>query len=107
MKKLLIFFIFISSVSFAQLPNYITPEEQGIMNSYLISARSYTSPAAMMNSPASPVRASAEWEEIDGLMVAWAGYTNILSEIVSAARLETQVYIICGSSCNRTDSTST
>src|SRR5258706_13325075 len=84
----------------------MTPEEQGIMNSYLISARSYTSPAAMMNPPASPVRASAEWEEIDGLMVAWAGYTNILREIVRAARLETQVYIICGSSCNSTASPS-
>lgn len=106
MKKLLIFFAFTSSAVMAQLPNYMTPEEQGMMNSYLISARNITSPSTMINPPASPVRASAEWEEIDGLMVAWAGYTSILREIVRAARLETQVYIICGPQCNSTDSTS-
>ncbi len=106
MKKLLVFFLFISSAAMAQLPNYMTPEEKSIMNSYLISARTHTSPSAMMSPPASQVRASAEWEEIDGLMVTWDSYTNILREIVRAARLETQVYIICGPSCNGTDSTS-
>jgi agmatine deiminase len=105
MKKLLVLFLLVTSFAYAQLPNYMTEEEKGKMNSYLISARS-RSASSMVNPPASAVRASAEWEEIDGLMVAWESYTSILREIVRAARLETQVYIICGPQCNATDSTS-
>jgi agmatine/peptidylarginine deiminase len=105
MKKLLTLFLLVTSFAYAQLPNYMTEEEKGKMNSYLISARS-RSTSSMVNPPASAVRASAEWEEIDGLMVAWESYTSILREIVRAARLETQVYIICGPQCNATDSTS-
>src|SRR5258705_2523221 len=104
MKKLLRLVLLFSSFTYAHLPNYMTEQEKGQMNSYLISARTRSS--SMVNPPASAVRASAEWEEIDGLMVAWESYTSILREIVRAARLETQVYIICGPQCNATDSTS-
>lgn len=106
MKKVLVLLLLASLSSYAQLPKYMTEQEKGMMNDYLIHARTLTSPSAMINPPASPVRTSAEWEEIDGLMVAWEGYTSILREIVRAARQETQVYIICGPSCNSTDSTS-
>ncbi|HLG36280.1 MAG TPA: agmatine deiminase family protein [Bacteroidia bacterium] len=105
MKKLLLAFLFLSTATLAQLPNYMTEEEKLMMDDYLINARGLNKKAMMTNPPASPVRTSAEWEEIDGLMVAWAGYSDILREIVRAARLETQVYIICGPSCNATDST--
>jgi agmatine deiminase len=106
MKKLLALILLFSSAAYAQLPNYMTEQEKLMMDSYLISAHARNSASAMINPPASAVRASAEWEEIDGLMVAWESYTSILREIVRAARLETQVYIICGSQCNGTDSTS-
>jgi agmatine/peptidylarginine deiminase len=104
MNKLVLALLFISTSAFAQLPRYMTEDEKPLMDNYLIDARGINKQMAI-NPPASPVRASAEWEEIDGLMVAWAGYTSILRDIVRAARLETQVYIICGPQCNGTDST--
>ena len=45
--------------------------------------------------PVSPVRASAEWEEIDALMVTWTDYISTVREIVRYAREECKVYIIC------------
>lgn len=105
MQKLLLALILFSTAALAQLPRHMTEEEKPLMNDYLINARGLNKKAMMINPPSSPVRTSAEWEEIDGLMVAWAGYTSILRDIVRAARLETQVYIICGPACNATDST--
>src|SRR5688572_23167364 len=106
MKKLLTLLLLFTSAAYAQLPNYMTEEEKLMMDSYLISARTKNSASAMINPPASAVRTSAEWEEIDGLMVTWESYTSILREIVRAARLETQVYIVCGPQCSSADSTS-
>lgn len=48
--------------------------------------------------PAGAVRASAEWEEIDALIVAWISYPVILKEIVRYAQDETNVFIICSDS---------
>ena len=48
--------------------------------------------------PSTSIRASAEWEEIDALMITWTSYTTILKEIVRAAQSETQVLIICSDS---------
>ena len=45
--------------------------------------------------PTGPVRASAEWEEIDALIIAWVSYPVILKEIVRYAVDETEVYIVC------------
>ncbi len=45
--------------------------------------------------PPFPVRAMAEWEELQGLLIAWTSYTNILAEIVRAAKDETNVIILC------------
>ena len=52
----------------------------------------YTSP------PQSSVRASAEWEEIDALMVTWTDYISTVREIVKYAREECKVIIICNDS---------
>jgi agmatine deiminase len=55
----------------------------------------------------SDIRTAAEWEEIQGLCITWTSYQSVLKEIVRAARTETTVYIICGSTCSgSTDSTS-
>lgn len=48
--------------------------------------------------PAFSVRASAEWEEIDALMVTWTDYISIVRDIVSYAREECKVYIVCADS---------
>ncbi|MEZ5014720.1 MAG: agmatine deiminase family protein [Chitinophagales bacterium] len=48
--------------------------------------------------PVSAVRASAEWEEIDALMVTWTSYIATVREIVRYAREECKVYIICSDS---------
>lgn len=49
------------------------------------------------NPPAKPVRAMAEWEELQALVIAWKGESTILSEIVRAGRLECKVIICCDS----------
>jgi agmatine deiminase len=90
-------FFFWSHVLFAQiLPKHMTEEERLIMPQFiqdlLSTSRSGNQP------PVSPVRAMAEWEEIDGLTITWTGYPSILQEIVRHARLETRVYIICSDS---------
>lgn len=57
--------------------------------------------------PAQPVRNMAQWEEVQALTITWTTYQSVLKEIVRAARLETQVYIVCGSQCTgSTDSAS-
>lgn len=48
--------------------------------------------------PEAEVRASAEWEEVDAIMVTWTGYTNTVREIVKYAQVECLVYIICADS---------
>ncbi|MBL7948419.1 MAG: hypothetical protein JNN19_05465, partial [Bacteroidia bacterium] len=45
--------------------------------------------------PAFPVRAAAEWEEIDALVIAWTGFPDILREIVRGAQTECRVLIVC------------
>ena len=108
MKKFLLPLLLISTTAFAQFPHVMTEEEQALMPDYLSSFSSRSlQQFGNTNPPASQVRASAEWEEIDYLMVAWTSYTTIIREIVRAARQETHVIIICGSSCSgSTDSTS-
>ena len=87
--------LFIASVSFSQdLPKHLTEQEKAMMPAYLEQARlgNITTP------PSSPIRAMAEWEEIDGLLVTWTSYTSIIREIVKQARLQTHVYIVCSDS---------
>ncbi len=45
--------------------------------------------------PPFPVRAMAEWEESQALLIAWTSYPNILAEIVRAAKDEVNVIILC------------
>ncbi len=55
--------------------------------------------------PSSPVRAAAEWEEMQALTITWTYYNNnnirnILVEIVRHAREEANVIIICSNAAN-------
>jgi agmatine deiminase len=69
----------------------LLPQEHAAMPAYLQSVAR----TGIVTPPTSPVRASAEWEEIDALMVTWTSYTAVLKEIVRYAQLETEVQIIC------------
>nr|MBA3705142.1 agmatine deiminase family protein [Bacteroidota bacterium] len=100
--------IFISSPSYTQtaLPVGFSLEELEQMQS-----RNYQDPyyeaSGITTPPSLPVRAMAQWEEIQALTITWTTYESVLRDIVRAARLETQVYIVCGSQCSgSTDSVS-
>ncbi len=84
------------SISYAQRELHrMSAEESTLMPAYLQQARSAGS---ITTPPASPVRAMAEWEEIDGLLVTWTSYTSTIREIIRHARLETHVYVVCADS---------
>lgn len=48
--------------------------------------------------PTTPVRTMAEWEEVQGIIVAWTSYTSIIRQIVDYAQDEGLVYIVCSDS---------
>jgi agmatine deiminase len=110
----LLFLLFSCSVSFAQSPAGNIPFEHRMTDSEKENLPEYRNIISQNSSawftapPTVPVRAAAEWEEIDYLMVAWTSYTAIIREIVRYASAETQVIIICGNNvlCSgSTDST--
>ncbi len=76
------------------LPHFMTAEEQRTWESYsppFISSE-FTSP------PQTPVRTMAEWEEVQGIIIAWTSYTSILRQIVDYAQDEGSVFIVCSDS---------
>ncbi len=97
MRSLFIFvflFILTNTIIYSQkLPHKMTVEEEALWKDYI--------PAVyplFTNPPASPVRTMAEWEELQGIMIAWTSYTSILRQIVDYAQEEGQVYIVCSDS---------
>jgi agmatine deiminase len=98
MKKnflLLVVSLLMSAQASSQQDDHrLSPSEAAAMPNYLATLRT----DGIVTPPTSPVRASAEWEEIDALMVTWVGYTTTLREIVRYAQDQTQVDIICADS---------
>lgn len=97
---LLTFYLFLATLVGAQSVSPLhkmDATEQLQMPAYLRQVQIITSDAFPFP-PDSPVRASAEWEEIDALMITWVSYPSILKEIVRAAQLETKVLIVCSDS---------
>ena len=76
------------------LPNGLTRQELSRLQTYLPPEIE----TAYQTPPPNPVRAMAEWEESSGLMITWAGYYDILKEIVRYAQDECRVYIVCSDS---------
>ncbi len=92
-KTTLAFFAALIIVSglFAQtpeLPRFATDAERQIESPPLF-------PIGITDPPTLPVRAMAEWEELQSLIITWNGQTTILAEIVRAAREECEVVICC------------
>jgi agmatine deiminase len=100
MKKVLpgIILFLAASITIAQpLSHRMSESEKLQLGNYRLSfPQNFT--AGFTTPPAVPVRASAEWEEIDALIIAWTGYQPILKEIVRASQTEAQVYIVCADS---------
>jgi agmatine deiminase len=88
----LIFTVFIFRIGAAQdLPHYMTESEKKNWENYTppINANDDTNP------PPTPVRTMAEWEEVQGIIVAWTSYTTIIRQIVDYAQDEAVVFIVC------------
>ncbi len=99
MKYLLLLIpLFICQIARAQdatLPHYMTDEEKTLYENYqppVPLGRFIPEP------PPGPVRAMAEWEELQGIMIAWTSFQLILAQIVNYAQEEGLVYIVCSDS---------
>lgn len=91
-KFILPLLLFCSTSLFAQetpfLPKKLTQEEKGILSNYQFRSAQLTPP------PSGSVRAAAEWEEVEYLVLAWQpSFQNILRQIVAAAVNECKVLI--------------
>ena len=67
----------------------------------------YQAKSSITTPPPAPVRNYAQWEETQAVTITWTSYTSVLREIVRAARLETQVYIVCGTTCTGSSDSAT
>ncbi|MCS7035824.1 MAG: agmatine deiminase family protein [Saprospiraceae bacterium] len=110
MKKVLcsfaVLFLFFCPLLWAQqpeeevLPRYMTLSEQLLLEKYWSVPRflgENTSP------PPRPVRAMAEWEELQAIAITWRGFWPILTEIVRASQKECRVLITCPDSTSLTN----
>jgi agmatine deiminase len=97
MKKILLLTVFVLIAIFDSwsqtLPNYLTDDEKKL----LPLSKIQKSPNGFVTPPNGPVRNPAEWEEMQAVLISWAGYSSFLTEIVRAAVEECQVYIYCSS----------
>lgn len=95
MKKyflLALFFLSFSATSFSQkqpfLPHHLSEEEKGLISNFKFRSTQITSP------PPTAVRAAAEWEEVEYLLVTWVpDRPGILRQIVAAGVNECKVII--------------
>lgn len=97
MKQLVfLFFGFLfMSIAYAQeLPKGFTAEEMQMMPYYQapIPSKGITAP------PSVPVRAMAEWEELQAISITWRSYQSVLAQIVRHAQNECKVIINCSDS---------
>ena len=87
-KYVALLLLFITTIVSAQLPKGLTETEKQIISDYQFAKYTMTPP------PSVPVRAAAEWEEIEYLVITWqANYDGILTQIVAAGVQECKVII--------------
>ena len=102
---LLIFVVFLTQTAFGQmfddygnpiLPRGIAPEEEGVP---------YSTPRYLTPPPDQLVRAPAEWEEVEAIMVRWpasASYNLLWSQFLAPVALDLRIYVICQSAADTT-----
>lgn len=77
-----------------ELPRGLTDVEKSMVSSYVPpDASSFTIPFAGLRG--SSFRTMAEWEELQAVVITWAGQQAILAEIVRNLQEECQVLIVC------------
>jgi agmatine/peptidylarginine deiminase len=92
-KFLLVFMMllqsaFVISQEKPNLPHNLTETEKGLVADFQFTSPRFSPP------PSGPVRAAAEWEEVEYLLVTWnPNYPNILRQIVQAGVQECKVII--------------
>ncbi|MFO7864554.1 MAG: agmatine deiminase family protein [Salinivirgaceae bacterium] len=94
MRNISIVFVllFIGLAAFGQdLPQHMTEQEKKLMPVYLERERT---PKGITTPPDFPVRAAAEWEEMQGVVISWQSYPSVLTEIVRHSVNEGRVYIV-------------
>ena len=75
------------------LPKQMTEYEQSLMEAYL---QSFNDRGISTPPPFTSLRTSAEWEEVQALVITWTDqYNTIQSQIVDAAQEECEVIIMC------------
>lgn len=95
-SSILLPFLFLTSLLTAQrdvLPVGMTADEIAMMQ-----WQTFVTPGQMRSipePPPNPVRAMAEWEELQGLTITWRSFPDILKEIVRYAKEEVPVIIVC------------
>jgi agmatine/peptidylarginine deiminase len=91
--SVLILASFFHTIYSQDLPHQLTEEEFAIW-------QNYTHPVNPLFSdpPLTPVRGMAEWEELQGIIITWRSFYDILTQIIDYAQEEGLVYIICSDS---------
>jgi len=75
------------------LPHRMTSAEKQAMPFYLQSRAAASQ--GITTPPVNAVRTMAEWEELQGILVAWTSYNSMLREIIRAGKQETRMYVVC------------
>ena len=92
----LLLFFFIAQ---AQLPKGLTPQEEASLESYFKQLQTQNRAGITAPPVGSDIRAAAEWEEVQALVITWTGqFNNIQSQIIDAAQEECLVIISCADS---------
>ena len=88
------FFLFCFSGLYAQtdLPRYMTAYERELLSTYTFPGASERD---IVTPPGGSLRAAAEWEEIQTLLVRWGSYSSEIRQIINAAKDECEVLILC------------
>ena len=94
LKISLILLLFASSFNLIAQEENILPKRLTETERELLPQFQFTSNRVMSDPPTGPVRAAAEWEEVEYLVVRWTdGFKNILRQIVEAGVAECKVII--------------
>jgi agmatine deiminase len=83
------------------LPIGFAPGEREMMRAYIQNLQS--GPRDVTSPPDMPLRAMAEWEELQSLVIAWTSYSSVLKQIVAASKDDCEILILCNS--NQTQNT--
>ncbi|MBN1788166.1 MAG: PASTA domain-containing protein [Sedimentisphaerales bacterium] len=94
------------------LPKYITPEEQQWLDEHpeIASTKTLAIGSQTTAAPSGVVWTPGEYEELDGVLIAWENYTDVLTDFaveVSQSDTNAKVYVVVDTTSERSSVTST